>query len=242
MNRYDRQIPVIGTDGQERLKKARVLIAGAGGLGTVISAYLCLAGVGFMRIVDSDTVEESNLNRQFLNLADDIGKSKAHCIQERLSLMNPGICIEALRETITEANACSLAGTCDIIIDALDNFTARFLLNRAAFELDIPFIHGAVQGYYGQSATIVPGRTACLRCMFPQSPSGEKVPVIGTTCGIIGSMQANEAIKHLCRIEGGQTPGRLLLWDGLRGDMNILEISRDPSCSDCHPENRSDSE
>lgn len=242
MNRYIRQIPIIGTEGQVRLKTARVLIAGAGGLGTVISAYLCLAGVGFMRIVDFDTVEESNLNRQFLHLGEDIGKSKACSIQARLSLMNPGIHIEALHETITETNARDLAGTCDLIIDALDNFTTRYLLNRAAVELRIPFIHGAVEGFYGQTATIIPEKTACLRCIFPESPPRKKVPIMGTTCGIIGSVQANEAIRYICRLQGDQPEGRLLLWDGMKSDMNMLEVSRNPSCSDCHLKNQPDND
>ncbi len=233
MNRYTRQLPIIGRDGQENLHRARVFIAGAGGLGTVISTYLCLAGVGSIIIADSDIVEESNFNRQFLHWTEDLGKRKIDSLEQKLSRMNPEVLIETRTDRIDANTVNDMVRGCNLIIDALDNFSTRYVLNRAALRETIPFIHGAVEGFYGQATTILPRRSPCLRCIFPQSPPARTTPVIGATCGIIGSVQATEAIKYLCG-QGELLAGRLLLWDALRTEMNLVDVARNPSCRDCH--------
>lgn len=168
--RYVRQSLTLGEAGQERLKSARVLVAGAGGLGTVISLYLAAAGVGHLRIVDCDVVEPSNLNRQILHWNDDIGRQKTASVEEKLAALNPLICIEPIHGRIAEENIDEMTRGCDLIVDAMDNFPTRYLLNRAAVQGGIPFIHGAVRGFFGQVTTILPGKTPCLRCLFHAPP------------------------------------------------------------------------
>lgn len=230
--RYARQIMMIGEEGQERLKAASVLVAGAGGLGTVISLYLAAAGVGHLRIVDCDVVEESNLNRQILHWNADVGRRKTDSVEEKLASLNPLIRIEAVSCRIAEENIGELTRGCGIIVDAMDNFPTRYLLNRTAVDLGIPFIHGAVRGLFGQATTVIPGETPCLRCLFPTGPPSELFPIIGATCGVIGSIQASEAVKLLTG-QGKPLAGRLFLWDGAAGSADSLTIDRDPCCPAC---------
>jgi molybdopterin/thiamine biosynthesis adenylyltransferase len=230
--RYARQILMIGEEGQEKLKAARVLVAGAGGLGTVISLYLAAAGVGHLRIIDCDVVEESNLNRQILHWSKDLGRPKIDSAGEKLSALNPLIVLERISDRIVEENVGEMTRGCDLIVDAMDNFPTRHLLNRTAVEKGIPFIHGAVRGLFGQTTTVIPGETPCLRCLFPASPPREVFPIIGATCGVIGSIEASEAIKLLTG-QGKPLAGRLFLWDGLAGSADSLTIEKDPCCPVC---------
>jgi adenylyltransferase/sulfurtransferase len=230
--RYARQILMIGEAGQERLKLARVLVAGAGGLGTVISLYLAAAGVGHLRIIDCDVVETSNLNRQILHWSGDVGRPKTASAEEKLAALNPMIRIETVSGRIAEESIEEMAEGCDLIVDAMDNFPTRYLLNRTAVEKGIPFIHGAVRGFFGQATTVIPGKTPCLRCLFPKSPPREVFPIIGATCGVIGAIEATEAIKLLTG-QGEPLAGRLFLWDGLAGSADSITVERDPSCPVC---------
>jgi adenylyltransferase/sulfurtransferase len=230
--RYARQILMIGEAGQERLKAARVLVAGAGGLGTVISLYLAAAGVGHLRIIDCDVVETSNLNRQILHWSGDVGRPKTASVEEKLAALNPLIRIETVSGRIAEESIEEMARGCDLIVDAMDNFPTRYLLNRTAVEKGIPFIHGAVRGFFGQATTVIPGKTPCLRCLFPESPPREVFPIIGATCGVIGAIEATEAIKLLTG-QGEPLAGRLFLWDGLAGSADSITVERDPSCPVC---------
>ena len=230
--RYARQILMIGEEGQERLKAACVLVAGVGGLGTVISLYLAAAGIGHLRIVDCDAVEESNLNRQILHWGGDVGRRKTDSAGGKLASLNPLIRIEALSCRIDEESVRELTRGCGLIVDGMDNFPTRYLLNQAAVDLGIPFIHGAVRGLFGQTTTVIPGKTPCLRCLFPTSPPPELFPIIGATCGVIGSIEAAEAIKLLTG-QGRPLAGRLLLWDGAAGGTDSLVIERDPCCPVC---------
>jgi len=232
LKRYSRQIEAIGTEGQENLKNARIFIAGAGGLGTVIATYLAAVGVGSIRIADYDTVEESNLNRQILHWDKDIGRQKTDSIEEKLSSFNPHVIIEKIPHLIDEKNILDIVGEADLIVDAMDNFATRYLLNRAAITRAIPFFHGAISGFYGQATTIIPGRTACLRCIFPEGPPPAAFQAVGATCGIVGSIEATEVIKYITG-KGDLLAGRLLLWDGLAGDLNIINVKRNPECGDC---------
>jgi len=230
--RYARQILMIGEAGQERLKAARVLVAGAGGLGTVISLYLAAAGVGHLRIIDCDVVETSNLNRQILHWSGDVGRPKTTSVEEKLTALNPLIRIETVSGRIAEESIEEMARGCDLIVDAMDNFPTRYLLNRTAVEKGIPFIHGAVRGFFGQATTVIPGKTPCLHCFFPWSPPREVFPIIGATCGVIGAIEATEAIKLLTG-QGEPLAGRLFLWDGLAGSADSITVERDPCCPVC---------
>ena len=230
--RYARQILMIGEAGQEKLKAARVLVAGAGGLGTVISLYLAAAGVGHLRIIDCDVVETSNLNRQILHWSGDIGRPKTASVKEKLAALNPLIRIETVSGRIAEESIEEMAMGCDLIVDAMDNFPTRYLLNRTAVEEGIPFIHGAVRGFFGQATTVLPGKSPCLRCLFPVSPPQEVFPIIGATCGVIGATEATEAIKLLTG-QGEPLAGRLFLWDGLALSADSITVERDPTCPVC---------
>jgi molybdopterin/thiamine biosynthesis adenylyltransferase len=232
LKRYSRQLSLIGRDGQDKLKKAKILIAGAGGLGSPIATYLALAGIGRIVIADNDTVGVSNLNRQTLHLSSDVGRKKTTSAEEKIRAMNPFVEVETVFCNIEEENVTGIVGDADLIVDALDNFSTRYLLNRFAIQRNIPFVHGAVQGFHGQVMTIIPDQTACLRCVFPQTPPAEIFPIIGVTPGVIGSIQATEVIKCLTG-KGELLTNRLLLWDGLSGKMDFLPVKKNPSCPDC---------
>ncbi len=232
--RYSRQIRLFGEDGQEKLKKTSAFIAGAGGLGSVISIYMAAAGFGRIRIVDCDVVETSNLNRQILHWNCDIGRSKAESAEETLRSINPEIKVESLSLMICEDNINELLEDCDLIMDAMDNFQTRYLLNRMALRKMIPMFHGAICGMQGQAATIIPGSGACLRCIFPRAPPAQTFPALGSTCGVIGSIQVTEAVKYVLGM-GDLLENRLLLWDGLCARMDELAVERNPRCEDCCP-------
>ncbi len=232
LERYDRQIRLFGHRGQERLKRAKVFIAGAGGLGSAVSIYLAVAGVGHLRIVDNDSVDPSNLNRQILHQTLDLGRSKARSAQETLRDLNPEVSVEVFLKTIDEDNVLDLVGDSDLIVDALDNFPTRYVLNKAAMTKNVPLFHGAVSGFDGQATTVIPGRTACMRCIFPRAPPKKTSPALGCTCGVIGSVQVTEVLKYLLG-KGDLLENRLLIWDGNRGRMDELVIEKNPRCEDC---------
>jgi len=234
LERYDRQIILegFGEEGQKKLKKAKVFIAGAGGLGSPISIYLAVAGVGRIRIVDNDKVELSNLNRQILHWEKDINREKVDSAGEKLAKINPEVHIECVMETISEDNVLELVGDCDLIIDAMDNFPTRYILNKAAISKGIPFFHGAVRGFEGRVMTIIPGKTPCLKCLYPGAPPLEKFPVVGVAPGVIGCIQATEVIKYIVGI-GKLLTGRLLIYDGSILKFTEVNVRRDPDCSHC---------
>jgi molybdopterin/thiamine biosynthesis adenylyltransferase len=238
MKRYSRQRAIIGTDGQERLKKARVLVAGAGGLGTIVSTYLTAAGIGFLRIADYDVVEASNLNRQILHWTKDIGRQKTESVEEKLKAMNPQIEIEKIPRLIDETDVDDIVRGIDLIVDAMDNFATRYLLNRAAVKHDVPFFHGGIRETYGQVTTVLPGRSACLRCIFPEGPPPAALPVLGATCGVIGAIQATEVVKYITG-RGDLLTNRLLIWDGLSAELEIIEVKKNPACIDCGTKSKS---
>jgi molybdopterin/thiamine biosynthesis adenylyltransferase len=232
--RYDRQIMIgeIGQKGQEKLKRSRVIIAGAGGLGSSIAIYLTAAGIGMIRMIDHDQVALSNLNRQILHWEEDIGRKKVDSARTKLRNLNSAVEIEAIAETITEGNISHFVDGCDVIVDAMDNLPTRYLLNRCAIEKNIPFFHGAVNGFEGRVMTIIPGKTACLRCMYRGPVPQEKFPVIGVAPAVIGSIQATEVIKYLIGI-GRLLTNRLLIYDGLKVTFNEFIINRNPNCDHC---------
>lgn len=232
--RYDRQMRLegIGAEGQERLKGARVLVAGVGGLGCPAAMYLAAAGVGHLRLVDQDVVDESNLNRQVLHWQKDVGREKVNSAAEKLRQLNPYITVEPIVQTITAENVLALADGCDLIMDCMDNYPTRYVLNEAALQKHIPFIHGAIYGLQGELTTVLPGVTPCLRCIFRGAPPKETFPVVGVTPGVIASLQAMEAIKYITGV-GELMAGRLLLFDGNDMRFSEVRIKRNPHCQDC---------
>jgi len=232
--RYDRQIMIqgIGVEGQEKLKRSRVLVAGAGGLGSPIAIYLAAAGVGTIRLIDHDQVTLSNLNRQILHWEEDIGRKKVDSAVIKLTRLNSGMTLEAMAETITEENVSQLIEGCDVIVDAMDNLPTRYVLNRCAVEKRIPFFHGAVNGFEGRAMTILPGKTACLRCMYRGPVPQEKFPVIGVAPAMIGIIQVTEVIKYLVGI-GQLLTNRLLIYDGLELTFTELTVHKNPDCEHC---------
>ncbi len=232
--RYDRQIIMegIGKAGQEKLKQAKVVIAGGGGLGAPASIYLAAAGVGTIRIIDHDRVILSNLNRQVLHWDEDIDRKKVDSATEKLKRLNPQINLEAVEELMTEANIAQLVAGFDLIVDGTDNLPTRYLLNKVAIENNIPFFHGAVYGFEGRAMTIIPGKSACLRCVYRGVIPEERLPVIGVTPAVIGCIQATEVIKYIVGI-GKLLSDRLLVYDGLSMQFTELLVKKDPNCEHC---------
>jgi adenylyltransferase/sulfurtransferase len=230
--RYQRQIAVVGEDGQEKIGKTRLLIAGAGGLGSTAALFAAMAGFGTIRIIDPDRIEETNLNRQLLFREADIGRAKADTAAKALRALNSSIEVEPVRAAIGTTPARDLIRGIDVVIDGLDNYPARFLLADAAWKCGIPFIHGAVEGFYGQVCTIVPTKSPCLRCIVPNPPPVRETPVIGVTTGVIGCVQVTEAIK-LVTGTGIPISDHLWLWEGIRQKSDRLRIERIPTCPVC---------
>jgi adenylyltransferase/sulfurtransferase len=224
--RYDRQMLIgeWGRTGQMKLKQAGVVVAGVGGLGCSAAIYLCAAGVGRIRIIDSDRVELNNLNRQILYWEHDVGRYKAESAKEKLERLNSDVVVEAVKTAITERNSEELIQGFDVVVDGMDNFRTRFLLNEACVNHGIPFVHGSIYGFVGFMTTIVPHKTPCLRCIYPEPVPErmEKFPVVGATPAAIASLQATEALKLITGI-GRPYLGKLLFWDG--EDMTFSEIS-----------------
>ncbi len=233
-DRYQRQLLISGwgSDAQERLKKSTVFVAGAGGLGSAALYYLAVAGIGTIRLCDFDTVELSNLNRQILHFTGDIGARKTDSARDKLTRANPSISVVALTEKLTEKNAAGLICNADIIIDCLDNNATRRIINAAAVHKGIPLVHGAVSGFQGQVALLEPPQTACLRCFLPEIDPAGKVPVAGATAGVIGALQAMEALKHLTGI-GETLSGKLMLFDGRAMQWDSIALAKSPHCPAC---------
>ena len=232
--RYARQIAIagFGEKGQQKLRNARVVIAGAGGLGSPIAIYLAAAGVGKIRLIDRDSVDLGNLNRQILYHEEDIGELKVASARAKLESFNSTIKIEAINENIIEDNVFELVGDYDLIVDAMDNFPARRLLNRVAISRGIPFFHGAIHGFEGTATSIIPGSTPCLACLYKQDPGQNGTPVVGVAPAVIGSIQATEVIKYIVGI-GELLTNRLLIYDGLSLKFMELTITKDPDCQEC---------
>lgn len=241
--RYARQtiLPMIGLEGQMRLKGARILIVGAGGLGSSPAIYLTAAGVGTIGLIDPDTVSLSNLHRQVLHYTSDIDKPKVISAYEKLKKINPEVNIVTYRQRLNVDNAPSILADYDLIIDGTDNLPSRYLINDACFFLNKTFIFGGVHQFEGQCSIFGPGGP-CYRCFFRELPPPEEMPscaeagVIGVVPGIMGLMQANEAIKWICHI-GESLLGRLLIFDALSVRWREIKIKKDPECPLCgnHP-------
>lgn len=234
LTRYDRQIRIqeFGKKGQENLKKAHVVIAGVGGLGSSAGIYLAASGIGHISIIDHEAVELSNLNRQILHWERDIGKSKVESAVEKLRQINSDIKVTDIEKEIKEENVLELLKGADAIVDCMDNFRTRFILNDAALKLNIPFFHGACYGFEGRATTIIPKKTPCLRCIIPKSPPEKKVPIMSTTPGTIGTIQATEVIKFFAGIKPLLT-NKLLIYDSWYLTYDLIKIERNRKCPSC---------
>ncbi len=232
--RYQRQIILDGwgAEAQKRLKKSRVFIAGIGGLGCPVALNLTLAGVGHITICDSDKVDVTNLNRQFLYNNTCIGLEKSPTAQRYLQGVNPDTQVEALYEKIRPENVDALVADAQIIIDCLDNFEARYAINQCAIRKKIPLVHGAVWGMEGRLAVFHPPNTPCLSCIFPEAPVTSSTPVLGAVTSTIGSMQAIEAI-HFLTGEKMALKGRLLIMDFSTMKFQQFKLSKKSSCMVC---------
>jgi len=233
--RYDRQIRIdgLGIEGQKKLKSARVLVAGLGGLGCPASIYLAAAGIGELIIVDKERVELSNLNRQILHWEKDIDKFKVDSALEKLREINSDIEIKGEVLEIDEENIYDLIKKSDIVIDGMDNFKTRFIINKACWELKIPFIHAAIHGLIGNLLTIIPNEGPCLQCLIPQEPPEVKpFPVLGATPAIMATLQVMEAIKIITGI-GKPAVGKLIIFDGWSMEFSELKIKSAPDCRVC---------
>jgi molybdopterin-synthase adenylyltransferase len=232
--RYHRQMMIQGWGeaGQSKLRSASVFVAGAGGLGSPVSYYLAAAGVGEIRICDADYVELSNLNRQILHSDERIGELKAVSAGQTLEALNPTIRISTYPERLSTDTVDRLVGKVDIVVDCLDNYETRFILNSYCVAYGIPLVHGAVSGMWGQVTFLHPPEAPCLRCVFPEAPPPEPVPVVGATPGLVGCIEALEVLKYLTGI-GTLLKGQLLLVDGAQMSFDAIAVERRPSCPDC---------
>src|SRR5689334_1713907 len=243
--RYSRHllIPEVGEQGQLKLLDSKVLLIGAGGLGSPASLYLAAAGVGRLGIVDADVVDESNLQRQIVHSTERLGEAKVESAKRTIEALNPDVEVVTYKERLTSENVDRiLADGWDVIVDGADNFPTRYLINDASVFHGIPVVHGSIYRFEGQVTVFKPHEGPCYRCLFPQPPPPELAPscaeggVLGVLPGIIGSLQANEALK-LCLEIGEPLAGRLLLFDALSAEFNDVTLRRDPNCPVCgdHP-------
>lgn len=239
LERYKRNILLdgVGDQGQVKLLQSRVLIVGGGGLGSPAAYYLAAAGIGHIGIVDGDRVDLSNLQRQIIHTTPDLGRPKIESAREKLNHLNPDVQVTGYGEWFNEHNFREIITGYDLIVDGTDNFEARYLINQACVEQKKPYIFGGVLGYTGQALTILPGQGPCLACIFkdipPQdAPSCDLMGVLGAVPGIIGSVEATEAVKVILGL-GEPLLGRLLTYDALSMQFYIVEINRDPKCSVC---------
>jgi len=241
IERYSRQImvPDLGGKAQIRLRQARVLVIGAGGLGSPAAFYLAAAGIGTLGIVDPDKVELSNLQRQILHATEDIGRQKVESAQAKLRQLNPDVEVKIYPTRFDDNNAVELAEGYDFIVDGSDNFDTKFLVNDVAIRLGIAFSHAGIVRLQGQTMTVIPGKSACYRCLFKAPPPPEEIlncqqsGILGAVAGTLGTIQATEAIKYLAGFEEGLITDRLLVYDAKVMKFHSVEVLKDPTCAAC---------
>ncbi len=238
--RYGRHIllPEVGEAGQKKLKAARILIIGLGGLGSPVALYLAATGIGTLGLVDADTVDLSNLHRQILYGTDEVGKPKTKAAMERLIATNPNLKCHPYPEKFTTANAAALLSDYDIVVDGTDNFTAHYLINDACILHGKPLVYASLSRFDGMVATVMPRQSACYRCLYPSPPPAHFIPncaeagVLGVLPGMVGMMQATEVVKLILGI-GTTLAGRIMLVDGLNAGFKEITVPKDPHCPIC---------
>jgi adenylyltransferase/sulfurtransferase len=240
ITRYSRHIllPEVGGKGQKKIAQARILVIGAGGLGSPAAFYLAAAGVGTLGLIDSDVVDLSNLQRQVIHFTPDLGRPKVLSAKEKILALNPDVAVETYQERLTAANALGIVGKYDVVLDGVDNFPAKFLINDACVMAGKPLVHAGILRFDGRVTTIVPGKSACYRCVFKHPPppglvaSCQEAGVIGVLAGIIGTIQATEALKLVLGI-GRPLTDRLLDFDARRTLFREIRVRRNPDCPVC---------
>jgi molybdopterin/thiamine biosynthesis adenylyltransferase len=243
--RYSRHLllPEVGEAGQERLLASKVLVVGAGGLGSPVALYLAAAGVGTLGIVDFDLVDATNLQRQVLHNLDRVGRPKVESAAETIRGLNPDVKVVPHAERLGVDNVLEIMSGYDVVVDGADNFPTRYLMNDASLHLRLPVVHGSIFRFEGQATVFQPYAGPCYRCLFPEPPPPELAPscaeagVLGVLPGIIGSIQAVEALKLVLGI-GEPLVGRLLTYDSLAQEFHTLRVRRDPACPACADESR----
>lgn len=243
LHRYSRNILLkeIGIEGQAKLRRSRVLVAGAGGLGSPVAVYLAAAGVGHIGVVDDDQVDVTNLQRQILHATADVGRSKAGSAAETMRALNPDISVEPLIVRLCADNVLEVIAGYDFVVDGTDNFSTKFLLNDACVISSVPFSHGGVLEFTGQAMTVLPGKSACYRCVFPGPPPAGSVAtcseagVLGSVAGMLGTIQATEVIKFLTG-SGRLLIDSLLCFDALAMHFRTLSLPRRRDCPVCGAE------
>jgi adenylyltransferase/sulfurtransferase len=242
LTRYSRQVILeeVGVDGQRRLLNGKVLVIGAGGLGSPVSLYLAAAGVGTLGIVDGDRVDLSNLHRQIIHFTHDIGRPKTQSAQRTLQDVNPDVTVVPYQTTLTSENAFEIIGPYDVVVNGSDNFPTRYLVNDACVMLGKPLVDASILKWEGQATTFIPG-FGCYRCLFPTPPPPGSVPscaeggIIGAVAGFMGSLESMEAVKIL--LGAGETlANRLMIVDALAGEIRTLRWNRNPACPVCGDE------
>ncbi|MEW6623132.1 MAG: HesA/MoeB/ThiF family protein [Bacillota bacterium] len=235
--RYRRHLimPEIGENGQSKLKNSKVLVVGAGGLGSPVLFYLAAMGVGTLGIVDSDQADLSNLQRQILHSTLDLGKNKAQSAKETLQSLNPGVRCELYPFRLTDKNIENVVSQYDVAVTAVDNLTTRYLVNDTCIKLYKPLVEAGVSGWEGLVTTIIPGKTPCYRCIFPHQPEVEErkeIGLIGCLPGVLGTIQSMEVVKLLLDL-GNSLAGRLLVFDGLEMTFSEFKMERNSECRVC---------
>lgn len=232
---YNRQILYedFGEKGQLKLKQSHIVIAGLGGLGCTAVMQLACSGIGHISVVDSDTVDISNLNRQVLHWHNDIGKKKATSVAEKIARLNPAINVTPIHTRITEINVRNIIKEADAVLDAVANYDTRFILNKACVTEEIPFVHGAVHGLYGQVTTIIPGETPCFNCFFPTKREEiDPLPILGTIAAFIATIQSIEVIKLIAGF-GQLLTGRMLYIDQSKMGLFVRNLEKNDNCAIC---------
>jgi len=238
MDRYERQtrLPEIGLEGQKKLLSSKIIIVGLGGLGAPIALYLAGAGVGTLGLIDDDVVELSNLQRQVVHFNDDLGRNKVDSAAEKLRAYNPEIAVKAFKQRLTRENAADFIEQYDFIIDASDNFDSKFLIADACHAAKTAYSHAGLLGFRGQTITVIPGESACYRCIFENPPVENEKDVpqgpLGVLPGVIGCIQATEAIKYVVGC-GELLTNRLLTYDALSMSFRTVKINRAEGCVLC---------
>jgi adenylyltransferase/sulfurtransferase len=240
LRRYSRHLvlPEVGVEGQRRLQAASVVCVGAGGLGSPVALYLAAAGVGRLGVVDFDVVDASNLHRQVLYSASDVGRSKVASARDRVMALNPDLVVQAFETRLSPVNAREILGAFDIVVDGSDNFGTRYLVNDACVMLGTPCVHGAVSRFEGQASVFAAAGGPCYRCLHPEPPPPGLVPgcadagVLGVLPGVIGTLQATEVLKLILGV-GKPLVGRLLTFDALALRFEEIALGRDPDCPVC---------
>lgn len=240
IERYSRHIILkeVGGKGQKKLLDGKVMVIGAGGLGAPLALYLAAAGVGTIGIADADVVDLSNLQRQVIHFTSDVGKPKVESAREKMEAINPDVRVRTYQEWISAANIARIIADYDFVIDGTDNFAAKFLVNDACVLAGTPYSHGGILQFDGQTLTVKPGESPCYRCIFPAPPPKDAIPtcaragVIGVLPGVLGTIQATEAIKYLLG-QGDLLTGRLLTYNALRMRFREVPVKKSARCPVC---------